>query len=150
MKKILTVLGGIFAILLVLFGVVAIQATLLDRESSIYADDSIRAIATTWNEEALQQRASPELLSSASGNELDRVFIQLRPLGRMMHYDGSKCSSNLFYGTGGKRTTAACNGRAEFEHGQAEMNLLLIKHNVWQVGGFHVMPHVLAAGTTSS
>ena len=77
----------------------------------------------------------------------DRFFDQLRPLGSMTDNDGPKCSANVSYGTGGKRISAYCDARAEFEHGKAEIVLLLVQHDgAWQIAGLHVNPQ-LASGS---
>jgi hypothetical protein len=141
MKKLLMVLGAVFAVLIVVIAIIAVKGVALDREAGAYADDSIKAIATTWDEQALVQRASPEFFSVTQESALDGIFAQFRQLGRMTHYGGSTSNSNVMFSPKGKEVTAACLAKAQFEHGDAEIRLLLIKHNgAWQIMGFRVFP----------
>jgi hypothetical protein len=50
MKKLLMVLGAIFAVLLILFAVVAVHGMADDRASKGYADDATVAIVSDWND----------------------------------------------------------------------------------------------------
>ena len=56
MKKLLIVLGIIFLVIIVLIGVVVgflvLKGPALDKESKAYADQSLSAICSTWNEQA--------------------------------------------------------------------------------------------------
>src|SRR5690242_13420536 len=114
MKKFLIVLGAVFAALIIVVAVLAIKGVSLDRDAGVYADDSVKAIARTWDEQALLQRASPELLAVTHGQTLDELFIQLRQLGKMTHYDGSKSNSTVFFSLSGGWVTAVCLANAQF------------------------------------
>jgi|SRR5579863_7179377 len=83
MKKILMVFGGIFALLLVLFGILAVKGLALDGESSTYADDSINAIATTWSAEALQHEPALRV-KAATGAKLQHEAPHRRPALRSL------------------------------------------------------------------
>ncbi len=122
MKKFLSILGGIFLVLVIivagLFGYAAYQGRALDASSMAYVDENIPAIVSTWSKEELLKRASPQLLKIINEQpaQLDRLFQKLSKLGAMRSYDGAKGDSNVSYTTqNGKVTTASYIATAKFE-----------------------------------
>ena len=141
MKKLLILLGAIFAFILLLVGMVVVRGTIADRESQAYADAAVISIVSSWNEQALLDRASPEFMRQSGRDQIDALFARLRPLGRLTRYAGSSGASFTSYnvGAGGSATTAVYLANAYFEHGTAQIKITLIKHNgAWRILGFFV------------
>ena len=144
MKKFLMVMGAVFCglIVLLVIGVifVAVRGTRLDKESRAYADATIAAIVTTWNEDAFFERASPELKRLMSANDGDRLFLRLRELGHLKHCDSAQGQSMTSAVLGQpRRTTARYEAVAEFEKAEARIVVELIKHgDRWQMLAFQV------------
>jgi hypothetical protein len=141
MKKLLISLGVIFLILLVSLGYVVINAEQLDRASKEYADQAVITIASDWNTQALLERASPEFMKAATGAQINSLFGQLRRIGRMTKYEGSKGQAYSYYNLSARTltTTAVYVAQAQFEHGTAQMKITMIERNgSWEILGFSV------------
>jgi hypothetical protein len=69
-KTFLKVFGLASLLILGAFAILFVNAKLYDSQISAYANDAILAIATDWNEQALRQRASPELFPASTQQEL--------------------------------------------------------------------------------
>jgi hypothetical protein len=144
MKKTLTILGGIFAVLIVIaivgITMVAIRGHALDKESQRYVDSAIPAIVSQWDITEIQKRASPELKAAASDADLGKLVRMYAKLGKFKEYDGAKGQANISVTSqNGKVISAAYTGKAVFETGPAEINISLIKHgDQWQLLGLHI------------
>ena len=148
MKTVFVSLGVIFLILIVLVagfvGYSAYVGTKLDASSKAYVDASVPAIISTWSKNELKKRASPQLLKSASDEQIDELFTRLASqLGSFQSYDGSKGDSNVSYTTqDGKVTSASYMANATFQNGKIDVQVKLIQINGdWLLLGFHVEPH---------
>lgn len=144
MRKLLYVLGALFLGILVLggsgFAYLAYVGTGLDRQARQYADAAIPAIVGTWSAEALEQRATPDLLHSMTPKAARAMFAMFAELGPLVRYDGAKGQA-MMHTTLGKGETVSADyvARAQFTHGDAVINLHLRKvDGVWKVDGFHV------------
>ena len=143
-KKFLIVLGSIFLviILLIVGGIafVAIRGSGLDRESKAYADAAIPPIVSTWSEKALLDRASPEFKQSVTIDQLDRLFRWLSSLGRLQNCAPAEGHALMSSTTQtGNRITADYDAKANFDKGEANIHLTLIKHGkAWQIMSFRV------------
>lgn len=146
MKRIFTVLGVVFVLIVVVagafIGYAAYSGTRLDHSSKAFVDTSLPAIAAVWSPDELLRRASPELkqVADAHPQQLRQLFKKFSALGRLEHYDGSKGESNMLYdATRGKRITAAYTANAVFEHPRAQFAVRLIRHaGQWQYLNFKV------------
>ncbi|UCF42799.1 MAG: hypothetical protein JSV99_09445 [Planctomycetota bacterium] len=144
MKKTLMILGGIFAVLIVLgvigFGVLAVKGTALDEESRAYVDEVTPRILANLNKETLFQYASDELKSAASEEEFEKIFDFFAKLGQFKEYKGSSGQANISVTTGeGKQITGIYEAQAEFEKGPATVKIKTIKKgDSWQILGFHI------------
>jgi hypothetical protein len=148
MKTVFITLGVIFLILIVLVagfvGYAAYVGTKLDASSKAYVDASVPAIISTWSKDELKKRASPQLLKSASDEQIDDLFTRLAAqLGSFQSYDGSKGDSNVSYTTqDGKVISASYTANATFQNGKIDIQVKLIQINSdWFLLGFHVEPH---------
>lgn len=145
MKKVLTILGAVFLILILIvaagIGYVAYTGNQLDASSKAYVDESVPAIVSVWSKDELVKRASPQLRQKASDVQIDQLFNDLSTkLGAFQSYDGAKGQSNMsFTAKEGEATTAAYVANATFQNGKAEIQIKLIRDNdSWQILGFHV------------
>ena len=142
MKKFFIALGAIFLLLIVLaaigFAYVAVRGSALDKESKAYVDDAVPAIVSSWDVQALFNRASPELLKSMSPGEADRLFAAFRKLGKMQKYGGSKGQAFIGWDLNkGRTVTARYTAIASFNVDVVQIEISLIKHNDrWQIVGF--------------
>ncbi len=144
MKRILVILGGIFAaiIVVVAVGVVIlfIKGNALDKESKEYADNSIRAVTEAWDIKQFQDRESQEFRSSTPEKDLQQLFAAFRKLGKLKDYKGSTGQAMMSATTQqGQMTTAKYAANADFEAGPAVIEISLIKHGErWEILGFRV------------
>src|SRR5271167_2174558 len=123
LKTILTIFGGFCAALAITFiGLVSIAAYTgpsFDKESKAFADASVVAIASGWNEKDLTDRASPQLMAVVGDQSgLDRALDTWRALGPLRKYDGSKGEAHIVFSwPGGRTVTADYVSRVEFDRG---------------------------------
>ena len=144
MKKVLMILGGIFLVVIVLgiglFAFLAVKGSRLDKESKQYVDTAVPAIVTTWDKQALIDRASMEFINSVKGDDLDKIITMFRKLGRFKEYKGCEGQAGIsITPQQGKIVTAAYVAKAEFETGPADIQITLIKHgDKWEILGFRI------------
>lgn len=144
MKKFLVVVGAIALVALVfivaLVAVVTVKGRGLDEESKRYADNTIVAIVSNWNERALLDEASPEFIKACPATCTDMLFNQAGKLGTLAHYLGSSGQANINFLIGmGTSITATYIARATFAHGAATMKLDIVKRDGrWRILGFFV------------
>jgi len=150
MKKILMILGSIFAILVVAgvigISVIAVKGTALDEESKVYVDEVTPEILANLNKETLFQYASDELKNSASPEEFDKIFDWFAKLGQFKEYEGSNGQASiLLTAEKGKQITGSYQAQSEFENGPATIQITTIKKgDNWEVIGFHITSMALA------
>lgn len=143
-KKFLIGCGALSLILFVLgaigFAILAYRGAQLDKESSVYADAALKAIATDWSEMALLDRASPELKKAVTIDQLDSYFRQYAKLGHLQSAEPMKGQSGISYFSGdGKRIQGFYSTKAQFENAEATVSLRLIKHGEqWQISRIDV------------
>ena len=145
MKKILTILGVVFIVLIFIvaaaIGYVAYTGNKLDASSKAYVDESVPAIVSTWSKDELIKRANSQLRQVTSDVQVGLLFNSLsNKLGTFQSYDGAKGQSNMsFTSKDGQTTTASYVANATFQNGKAEIQIKLIRDNdSWQILGFHV------------
>jgi hypothetical protein len=146
MRKFLYILGALTVIILVVgavgVGVVVYNGRALDAESKTFIDTAVPAIATNWSEDALLERATPELRGSVTPDQLRTLFEGFSRLGRLVEYQGSKGDANMSYiaGVGGS-VSALYVATAKFQNGDAVFRITLLKRNgQWLIHNFHVDP----------
>jgi hypothetical protein len=149
MKKILMVLGVVFAALIIVvvigFFMLNYFGSKLDKESMAYVDEAIPIIISSWNSKELIDRASSELLQVAPVDKIESLFnIFSGRLGKLETYKGSKGQANISVTPQGKVTTAAYVAEAIFERAPATIQIRVILHNnKWQILQFHVNSEAL-------
>ncbi|MCM2283485.1 MAG: hypothetical protein NDI81_01830 [Desulfobacula sp.] len=145
MKKIFVVLGGIFAVLIVVavvgFFILNHFGTGLDEESKSYVDANLPQIVKNWDVQELIKRASPELIAIVPKEKIEKLFnVFSERLGPLKEYKGSNGQSNMSVTTQeGKVITGAYVAEANFEKAPASIQFRIIKHgDNWQVLEFRV------------
>ncbi len=146
MKKVLTILGGVFLILLlgvaVFVGYAAYQGQALDASSKAYVEQNVPPIVSTWSKDELLKRSSPQMLEMARKNpeDLDRLFLRLSKLGSLQSLGEVKGDSSVSYTTrDGKTVTASYVANARFEKGSARITVRIIQlSGNWQFLFFNV------------
>ncbi len=121
MKKLFTVLGVIFAVVLAIIAIAAAifipRALKLNREATAYIQDAVPKIVGHWNSQELVDRATPELLAAGeSRDKLDKLFVMFQRLGSFKHLDQPRgmVVSSAYTGTG-TVTLGNYKAQAEFE-----------------------------------
>jgi hypothetical protein len=143
-KKFLIGCGALSLVLLVIgvigFAILAYRGTQLDKESSVYADAALKAIATDWSEKALLDRASPEFKQSTPIDQLDAYFQQYAKLGHLQSAESMKGQAGISFHQGtGKRIEGHYTTKAQFENAEATVTFGLIKHSdQWQIMSMRV------------
>ena len=150
MKRFFTILGGIFAFLIIVavcgFIILDYFGTGLDEESKLYVDSNLPIIINDWNVNELFNRASPELLKVAPKEKIEKLFSVFSDrLGPLREYKGSSGQVNMsFTVNNGKVITALYIANAIFEKAPATIRFQIIKHkNKWQVLEFRVNSEAL-------
>jgi hypothetical protein len=117
----------------------------LDRQSKDYATASVVAVTTHWSADALMQIATPALRNSTSSERMAALFGWFATLGPLAGDPACTGSSLVSAVIGqGTKTTANYVCRATYQHGEATIDIFLIKsNNAWRVNGFHVNSPVL-------
>ena len=140
MKKLLSIVGGIFLLVALIvagfIGYAAYQGKNLDASSRAYVEENVPPIISTWSKDELLKRASPQLLkiSSDDPGKFDQLFKKLSKLGAMQSFGDVKGDSNVSYTTdNGKVITASYMATGKFEHGEAKISMRLIQTSgQWQ------------------
>lgn len=152
MKRFLSIIGGLFLVLILLgagfFGYAAYQGRGLDASSKAYVEENVPAIVSTWSKDELLKRSSPQLqkIIDEKPAQLDQLFQKLSKLGSMQSFGEVKGASNVMYNIqGGKVTTAAYVAAAKFTNGEGRISVRLIQSPAgqWQLLLFNVSSPVL-------
>jgi hypothetical protein len=147
LKRFLSIIGGLFLVLVVLvtgfFGYAAYQGRGLDASSKAYVEENIPAIISTWSKDELLKRSSPQLLKiiNEKPEQIEQLFQKLSTLGPMLSFGDVKGDSNVSYtNQNGKVTTAAYVVTAKFKNGEGRISARLIQSPAgqWQLLVFNV------------
>ena len=145
MKKLLYALGAFFLITVaavVAFVALAYTGAKFDKESKEFVDTAVPAIAESWDQRQLLDRATPELGSSTTPANLASFFQNLSRLGSLVNYEGATGQATLSYMIGsGARVSASYVAKARFQNGSAAFRIALVRRDGhWMINGFHVDP----------
>ncbi|MDR4493262.1 MAG: hypothetical protein AB7P17_12950 [Nitrospirales bacterium] len=146
MKNVLSIIGGIFLVLILIgVGVIAYAAfhgRALDASSKAYVEANLPAILDTWSTDELLQRSSPQLLKAVNEKpeQLDQLFRKLSNLGALRSLGNAQGDSHISFTTEhGRVTTATYVVNATFENGEGRINTRLIQvDGQWQFLMFYV------------
>jgi hypothetical protein len=141
MRKLLFAFGGLIlpAILFVTVSIACIVyiGTVLDAQSKAFVDDTVPALATSWQKEQLLSRTAPEFRSEARQGELTLLFQSLSRFGKLFEYQGAIGNAYLSYASA--TISAAYTAKAKFQNGDALFEIWLLKRNGrWMIYDFHV------------
>ncbi len=144
MKKFLMFLGGVFLCVIVLFIGLAIfmsvQLGPANKEATAYARESIEAIATAWNSDAVYERASAELKETLKEGDLVALMSQgARAVGDLEALGELSCFTNISTTTGnGKVTLSQCTATGAHQRGSVDYRINIEKRaDSWEINGFH-------------
>jgi hypothetical protein len=146
---VLRVLGIAFLGLLVWLGLFFSWAHQQDKSARRYVSAAVPAIFNEWDLDALKQRASEQLSNDPQfRSDAPRMFLMLqRALGKLKRTQDAEGTAG--YNVGGTSPAQGTYGdyviRAEFERGDAELRLLVVRERgAWRIRGFNVNSPVLA------
>lgn len=146
MKNILAILGAFLVLVLLVaiggLGYVAYVGPKRDVASKAYVDENVPIIVSSWSENELLARASPQLQRTLNDRpEFTRkLFSKFATLGKLKTYRGSHGDSNESLTTwNGLLITARYEADAQFEHGTANIAVDLVEiGSEWKISGFHL------------
>lgn len=146
MKNFLSIVGGIFLLLVLLMagfiGYTAYQGNNLDASSKAYVEGNVPPIISTWSKNELLKRSSPQLAKIINENpkQLNQLFQKLLELGVLRSFGDVKGDSNVTYTLQhGKITTATYVAAAKYENGKIQISIRLIQIlGQWQISSFYV------------
>jgi hypothetical protein len=153
MKKLLIVLGGVFATIIIIIAILAIVLIphwlRLNKDAKTYLTNNVPIIVDNWNPQNLFDRATPELIAAAKSQEVDKLYEMFRQLGSLIHLDtpelgniGSQAFSKQGTYTYGNYTI-----HADFEKGPATISIQLLHMGTgWKINDFRInsvvfLPH---------
>ncbi len=150
MRNFLMLLGSLLLVLVVIGGLGLVFATIkgpeLDRESRAFVDSAVQTICDDWNEQALIERAAPELIQAVGQGVLERMFGRFRQLGDLRAYNGADGDSSITLTSKGLNVTALYFARAAFAGGDAVIRVALTRrHGEWRIIGFKVDSDAITA-----
>src|ERR1051325_6182874 len=125
-------LGPTLGLIVILVAVTIVFLTLrgpgLDRESHAFVDCAVPAITSTWDEQGLVSRATPELLGDGR-QQLDAQFSRYKQLGRLQDYEGAVGESDFTVTPRGFKVTGHYRASARFDSGPADLKMSLVKRS---------------------
>ncbi len=145
-KKIVLMLGYLFLALIVAaaagFLFLVFEGKRLDKESKVFADATVLAIAKDWDANELRKRASAEFENAVDYDEIQEYFDSLGSLGKFISSQGAVGESTITLSAHyGYEITADYTCILQFQAGSAEVQIVLIKlEGRWQVLDFKVTP----------
>lgn len=146
MKNFLSIVGGIFLVLLlvaaIVFGYTAYRGKGLDASSKAYIEEHIPTILQTWSKDELLKLSAPQLIENINNNQnnIDLFFKKLTELGKFQKIYDIKGDSNVSITTkDGIVITARYVFPAKFDKGKANITVQMIQSaGQWQLLGFFV------------
>ncbi len=148
MKKLLIVLGGIFAALLLTLGIAAAilvpRGLRLNAAAVAFLDQVVPAIADDWDYRILKKHATAELTEANSDDDLERQCARWqRQLGALVSHQPAQgminTSATAVNWSGNSRTTGRFQLNAVFENGPAIVQVdLLRSDDQWRISGLEI------------
>jgi hypothetical protein len=150
MRNLLAGAGGLFVLLIAVgvgLGIWTIRSADHGPKSArAYVDEAVPAITAHWDSNELTTRAAPALLRVTDAGKLKVLFVWLSTLGPLQAYQGASLQGTAVQTSpAGTITTTRYLASAHYEHGDARIDVLLIRDGaLWQILGFHVNSAALA------
>jgi len=125
-RKFLYTLGAITLLIIVVasigMGALVYRGNALDAESKAFVDSAVTTLATSWSNEQLLERATPELRASVKPEQLKSVADAFSRLGPLLKYQGATGQANMSYIAGsGSSVSASYVATTGFRDGTATM-----------------------------
>lgn len=125
-----------------------------DLGSQKFADAAMVSICSRWDESALINRASADLVSQLRSDRSDgSVFGGFNALGRMREFGGAVGSARIVRGgSGDPIVIASYSSQDRFENGEAKVMLTMVRSSGgWKILRFSVRPvFATASGATNA
>lgn len=144
MKTFLAVIGGFFALLFLAaigFGIYGwTKIGPANEEAVIYAEETIIAVATTWDGSALTARADEMLLQNASPGKIEELMgLGARTVGDLKTLGDIECVTSFNSSTGeGTVYTSDCTVTGEHDRGSVAYTLTVRKKDdKWTLFSFN-------------
>jgi hypothetical protein len=149
MKKLLVVLGAIFATIIVIvaiLGIIMIPHWLrLNKDAKVYLTDNLPIIVDHWNPQNLFDRATPQLMANAKPEEVNKLYVTCRQLGSLKHLDTPELGNigSQAFTKDGTYTYGNYTIYADFQNGSASVSIQLLRVGTgWKINQFHINPMV--------
>lgn len=112
----------------------------LDESSKAYVDEVVPLIITEWSEEQFIENSSSYLTEETTPEDVSKLMLTLEDhLGKFIEYKESEGEAGIYFNNGGKTITAKYVVRAEFEKGEAIIDVELIQENdEWKILSFYI------------
>jgi hypothetical protein len=142
-RRVLEVLGFMTLIAIAALGgfvgMMVYSGQHLDSESKAFADTALTAITGDWDEQALETRASPELLQVTNPEQLKSLFQNFSKLGHMTSWPDTKGGSTMSVINWTSTITARYTAKAQFQNGTAALSIGLVKEDGrWMINSLNV------------
>ena len=142
MKKLLSILGFIFILLITVIAYLAFAGIQLDKESASFANIIVPSIVTNWDMTALAQNGNSRFIETMNQSpDREKIISDYKSLGHMLSFNGCQGQAHVDVSSRGKFTSAQYVCGAAFEKAPATINLVIFKDPVkgWQIIGFKVV-----------
>lgn len=147
MKKILSIIGSFFLVLVLLIASFFLYASYqkrgLDASSKAYIEANVPPIVTGWSKDELVKRSTPQFVKifNENPNQLDSFFKKFSKLGAMRSVDDVKGNVDVSVTTrDGKVIHALYLIYATFENGKSIITIQLIQSPSiqWEINSFNI------------
>lgn len=144
MKSFLAIVGGtgllIFFLIAGFFVYGFVKLGPIKAEAEAYAGETITAVTSTWNGDAIFERASSELKNTLEEGAVVELMGQgSRAVGDLVTLGNVECTTSFNTSTGeGTVYTANCKASSDHDRGKVDYALTVIKRDEeWALNGFH-------------
>jgi hypothetical protein len=155
MKKLLIVLGAVFATIIVIvaiLGIIMIPHWLrLNKDAKVYLTNNVPLIVDHWNPQNLFDRATPELIADARPREVDKLYDMFRQLGTLKHLNAPELGNigSQAFSKQGTYTYGNYTIHADFQKGPATISIqLLYMGTGWKINNFRINSDVFLPNKT--
>lgn len=114
----------------------------MNKESKLYVDTTVQAIASFWNPNEVFSRASPKMMQANSKEKIEFASTELmKILGTMKEYKGSKGEVRTsFLSNEGLSIKAEYTAQATFEKGTATFDVkLAYRNDKWELDDIDIV-----------
>jgi len=149
MKKLLIVLGSIFAAIIVIVAILAVifipYWLRLNKEAKTYLTNNLPIIVAHWNPQDVFDRATPQLINNAKPEDVDKLYATCRQLGLLKHLGTPELGNigSQAFTKQGTYTYGNYTIHADFQNGSASISIQLLHVGTgWKINQFHINPTI--------